>query len=266
MREDRGEIEAAETGDLPARLVEASDVRGAFHVHTAASDGRAGLEAMVRAARDRGWEWIGIADHGPGAPWARGLDAAGLASQRREIERVQAAVPGIRVFQGVECDIRADGALDLDDAALLRLDFVIAAVHGALHLGRDDQTRRLLRAIEHPRVTILGHPTGRVLLHESGCEAEWPAVFEAAARRGVLIEIDAHPQRMDVDGTLAHSARERGATLCIGLDAHDVEGLANVDLGIGMARRGWLEPRHLIDTQSVAEVDAYLQRHRKGTA
>jgi DNA polymerase (family 10) len=265
MREDRGEIETAETGELPARLVEASDIRGAFHLHTTAGAGRDTLEAMVRAARDRGWGWVGVADHGPGIAWTRGLDAARLATQRRAIERVQAAVPEVRVFHGIECDLAADGSLDLDAAALARLDFVIAAVHGALHLGRDEQTRRLVRAVENPLVTILGHPTGRILLHRPGCEADWPAVFAAAARAGVLVEIDAHPQRMDVNGTLAYTAREQGAMLCIGLDAHDVAGLGHIEYGLGMARRGWLEPVHLIDTRSAAEVDAHLRRRRQGS-
>src|SRR5262245_1242833 len=211
MREDRGEIEAAEVGELPGRLVEADDLRGAFHVHTSASDGRASLEAMARAARDLGWEYLGIADHGPGAAWAHGLDAARQSEQRRDVERVRQTLPGLRVFHGIECDIRPDGSLDADDAMLASFDFVIAAPHSALHLGRDEQTRRLLQALSHPRVMVLAHPTGRILMHRQACDADWPVVFEAAAQHGVVIEITCHPQRMDVDGALAHAAREKGA-------------------------------------------------------
>jgi DNA polymerase (family 10) len=180
--------------------------------------------------------------------------------QRRALARLPAA--GVRLFQGVECDIAADGSLDLEDDVLAELDFVIAAVHGDLHASRDDQTRRLLRAIANPYVTILGHPTSRILLHRPGLEADWPAVFAAAAQRGVLIEIDAHPQRLDVDGTLAHSAREHGAMLCIGADAYDAAGLAHVEYGVGIARRGWLEPQHVLDTRSASDVAAYLQAQR----
>lgn len=262
MREDRGEIETAETDELPQRLIETSDLRGAFHVHTTAGAGRDTLSAMVAAARARGWNWVGISDYGPGVPFAEGLDAAALAKQKAVIAKVNSA--GFRVFHGVVCDIDAEGKLDLPDTALAKLDFVIAAVHSALHLGRDDQTRRLLRAIENPHVTILGHPTSRILLQRSGLEADWPAVFAAGARLGVLIEIDAHPERMDVDGTLAHSAREHGALLSIGPDAHDVAGLGHVEFGIGLARRGWLEPQHVIDTRSTTEIEEFLRKRRVG--
>jgi len=262
MREDRGEIETAEVGELPGRLVEVRDIRGALHARTRAGAGRDTLQAMVAGARARGWEWLGIADAGPRMTWARGLDAKRLAAQRRDIAGVQAK--DLRVFHGVECDIDADGALDLPDEVLAQLDFVIAAIHGSLQLGRDHQTQRILRAIENPHVRVLGHPTSRILLERAGIEADWPVIFAAAAERGVLIEIDAHPQRMDVDGTLAHSAREQGALVCIGVDAHDVAGLDHVEYGIGMARRGWLEPAHVFDTRSAADVEAYFSRRDRG--
>jgi DNA polymerase (family 10) len=258
LREDQGEIEAAAAGGLPARLIELADLRGAFHVHTTASDGRDTLAAMVRAARDLGWEWIGISDHGPGAVWAQGLDRARFAAQRRDIERVRKEVAGIRVLHGVEAEILPDGSLDVDAAGIADGDFVVAAVHSGFHLGRDDQTRRLVRAVENPRTTLLAHPTGRVLLRRPGYEVDLAAVLAAAARHGVAVEIDAHPQRMDLDGRGARLARDHGALVCISPDAHVVAGLADLRYGVGLARRGWLEPQHVVNVWTGERVAEYL--------
>ena len=262
LREDTGEIEAAESGSLPADLLEPGDLRGAFHVHTTDSDGRDTLEVMVRGALQLGWEYVGIADHGPGAVYAHGLEPERIAAQRRAIEALRRELPGIRILHGIEAEVLPDGRLGLDDATLAALDFVIAAVHSSFHLTRDEQTRRLVRAVEHPHVTILAHPTGRVLLRRSGYDVDLPAVFEAAARSGVAIEIDSHPQRMDVDGAAARAARDRGALLCISPDAHAVDGLADVRYGVGLARRGWLEPRHVLNTRKFEEVQAHLQARK----
>ncbi len=267
LREDHGEIEAAETNALPVRLVDGPDLRGALHVHTTASDGRDDLEAMVRGAAALGWEFIGVTDHGPQASWANGMDTPRIAAAQRAVEAVRRKVPGLRVFHGIEANVQPDGGLDLDPAALAGFDFVIAAIHDALHLSRDEQTQRLLRVVENPRVTILGHPTSRILLERPGLDADWRAVFEAAARHGVMIEINGHPRRMDLDGVLVQQARDCGALLSIAPDAHDVAGLADVRYGVSMARRGWLEPQHVFNTRRAADVEAYFvarQRHEGG--
>lgn len=265
LREDQGEIEAAETHALPARLLAPDDLRGVLHVHTDAAGGRSSLAALVRAAATRRWEYIGISDHGPGAPHARGLDAAVFERQRRDLEKL-ATQHGIRILHGVECEIRADGSLDLDASVLQQFDFVIAGAHAGFDLDREAQTRRLVRAIENPCTTILAHPTGRILLQRDACDADWPAVFEAAARHGVALEIDAHPQRMDLDGLLAKQAREHGAIVCIGPDAHDVDGLGNVTHGVGSARRAWLEPRGVLNAWSLNDLDAHLRARRSQRA
>ena len=263
MREDRGEIEAAETDAMPRRLLELSDLRGAFHVHTDAGDGRDSLEALVRAAHARGWEYIGIADHGPAAAWAHGLDTKRFDAQRRAVDALRKRLPQIRILHGVEAGIQPDGSLDLEDTALAQFDFVIAALHTALHLGRDEQTTRIRRAVTNPRVTFLAHPTGRILLERPGCDADWREVFAAAAEHGVVVEITAHPYRMDVDGLNAALAREQGALLAIAPDAHDVAGLGHVEYGVGSARRGWLEPGHVLNTRSAHDIEAFLRRLRE---
>jgi DNA polymerase (family 10) len=267
LREDQGEIDAAASGNLPGRFVELEDLRGAFHVHTTESDGRDSLAVMVRAARDLGWEYIGISDHSQSAVYARGLDAARVAAQRRAVDALAKSVPGIRIFHGIESDIRPDGGLDYDDEVLSQFDFVIAAIHSNFKLSRDEQTRRLLRAVENPFTTILAHPTGRILLRREGYEVELPAVIEAAARHGVVAEIDAHPQRLDLDSAGARLARDRGALVCISPDAHAAAGLADLRYGVGTARRGWLEPRHVLNTKPLPAIEAYLHErrtHQKG--
>jgi len=162
--------------------------------------------------------------------------------------------------------VLADGRLDADDGMLAECDFVIAAFHAGFQLSREDQTRRLLGAIDHPRTTILGHPTSRILLHRRGIEADWQVIFEAAARHGVVVEIDSHPQRMDLDGMGARAARDKGALLCISPDAHDVAGLAAVRYGVGLARRGWIGPQDVLNTQSFEAVQARLRQHHGSAA
>ena len=261
LREDEGEIEAAEHGTLPERLLEPGDLRGAFHVHTTYSDGRDGLVAMVEAARARGWEFVGISDHSPSSR-ANGMSAARIREQRAELDREARRLGGIRVFHGIEAEILADGSLDVPAPLLGELDFVIAALHDGLDLGRDAQTERLLRAVANPYTTILAHPTSRLLLERGGIEADLAAVFAAAAQHGVVIEVNGQPRRMDPEGSLIRQARERGALFCVSPDAHDVAGLANADLGVGMARRGWLETRHVLNARDAEQVALHLRQRR----
>ncbi|MFQ5599740.1 MAG: DNA polymerase/3'-5' exonuclease PolX [Candidatus Krumholzibacteriia bacterium] len=263
LREDQGEIEAAENDALPRALVELDDLRGAFHVHTRYSDGTGSITQMVEAARELGWKYIGVSDHSRNATKTRGMSLERVLEQLDEIERVARKARGIRVFRGVESEILPDGSLDYPDDVLRRFDFVIASVHDGFDLGRDEQTRRVLRALENPFTTILGHPTGRILFGTRGLELDLPAILGCAARHGVVVEINGQPKRMDLDGPGAKLARDKGALLSIGPDAHDVASLVNVRYGVGLARRGWLEPRHVLNTWKLEKVVRYLQERRQ---
>jgi len=263
LREDEGEIEAAASGALPARLLESGDLRGAFHVHTQYSDGRDSLLDMVEAASARGWQYVGISDHSQSSR-ARGMSAGRVLEQLAELDRLAGRRLGIRVFRGIEAEVGLDGELDTDADLLRRFDFVIAAVHEGLDLDRETQTRRLLRVLANPFTTILAHPTSRRLFERGGIDVDLAAVFDAAAKRGVAIEINAQPQRMDPDGSLIRQARERGAAFCVDPDAHDVAALANVDLGVGLARRGWLGPGNVLNTWDAERMADHLQRRHAG--
>ena len=259
LREDTGEIEAAEGGTLPARLLELVDLRGAFHVHTTYSDGRDTLEDMVRAASELGWDYVGISDHSQSAG-AFGMSSAKALEQVEAVERLE--VGPIRVFRGIECDILPDGSLDYPEEILRRFDFIIASVHAEFHLDRDTQTRRVLRAVENPWTTILGHPTSRMLFDEPGMDLDLGVIFEAAARHGVAVEINGQPKRMDPDGTMIRLARDHGALLCVDPDAHRVRALRNVEYGVGLARRGWLEKHHVLNTWETERLATHLRERR----
>jgi len=262
LREDTGEIDAAERQAIPAGLIELADLRGAFHVHTKYSDGRDSLADMVRAARDLGWQYIGISDHSQSAT-AYGMSPDKLGEQFDELERLAATERGIRIFRGIESDILADGSLDYPDEILRRFDFVIASVHTDFRLDRDTQTRRVLRALENPFTTILGHPTSRMFFDEPGMELDLGTVFTAAARCGVAVEINGQPKRMDPDGEMIRQARDHGASFCVDPDAHGVPALRNVEYGVGLARRGWLEKHHVLNTRDVEGMAAHLQARRE---
>ena len=246
LRENQGEIEAAEAGTLP-KLVEIADIRGDLHMHTRESDGRATLEEMAEAARAMGYEYIAITDHSKALAMANGLDekrAVAFAAQVREMDQ---SGLGIRVFSGLECDIRKDGSMDLADDALAELDFVIASVHSHLNLESAEMTDRLLRALECPHVRALGHPTGRLLLHRDPFPFDFEAIASVAARRSVYLEINASPERLDLTASLARAAKARGAKFVISTDAHHPKHLANMRYGVTMARRAWLEPSDVLN-------------------
>ncbi len=260
LREGLGEIAAAAAaaGTLP-RLVEVADLRGAFHNHTTASDGHNTLEEMVAAAGALGWEYVGIADHSKSSVQACGLDELRLAEQVEAIRSLNASGRfGTHVFAGTECDILPDGRLDFADDVLAALDYVVASVHSAFQQDRETMTRRILRAIEHPHVTMLGHLTGRLLLEREGYAVDLERIIDAAIARGVVIELNANPYRLELDWRQWRKAAEKGLLCSINPDAHRTEGLAHVGYGVGIARKGWLTAEQVITTYPLARVKKWL--------
>jgi DNA polymerase (family 10) len=259
LRENQGEIEAAERGALPS-LIELRDLRGDLHMHTRESDGRATLEEMAAAARGRGYEYVAITDHSKALAMANGLDEKRAVAFAAQVRRFNETAPGIHVFSGIECDILRDGRMDLAEDALAELDFVVASVHSYMNLEPQEMTDRLLRAMENPAVKALGHPTGRVLLHRDAYHYEFETVAREAARRGVWLEINSSPERLDLHAALIRRARELGCRFVISTDAHHPKHLANIRFGVQMARRGWLGPADVVNTLPLAEFRAALGR------
>jgi DNA polymerase (family 10) len=263
LREGDGEIEAAAAGRLPA-LISREDLRGVFHVHTDASDGRDDLETMVRAAHDAGYSYVAITDHSQSAGYAGGLTIDRMRAQGDEIRALRRRLPDIRIFHGTEADILADGSIDYGDDFLGELDLVVASVHSRFGLTREEQTARLIRAVRNPRVAILGHPTGRLLLSREGVTADMEAVVAAAAESGCALEINGSPQRMDLDWRLVRRSVDRGALLAIDPDAHSTRELDYVPYGVAMARKGWAGPGHALNAREPEAVVAWLERRRGG--
>lgn len=261
LRENTGEIEAAENGTLP-KLVEFSDIRGIFHVHTAYSDGLSIIPDMVQAARDRGYTYIGISDHSQSAFYAGGLKPDILRRQWREIDELNNSLEGFRIFKGIECDILPDGSLDYDDELLSNFDFVIASVHSHFNMSSQQMTARLLAAISNPYVTILGHVSGRLLLARPEYDVNMNAIIEACAAHGVALELNANPHRLDLDWRWCRVAKDRGVKIAINPDAHDVRGLDDMEYGIGIARKGWLEAGDVLNAMSLDDMIAYF-KYRK---
>ncbi|MSU70194.1 MAG: DNA polymerase/3'-5' exonuclease PolX [Opitutaceae bacterium] len=258
LREGLGEIEAAEQGELP-RLVELGDLRGAFHNHTTASDGRNTLAEMTATAQALGWEYLGIADHSKASFQANGLSEARLLKQVEEIRALNATRRfKTQVFAGVECDILPDGRLDFADAVLAKLDYVVASVHSGFTQDEAIMTARIIRAIEHPRTTMLAHLTGRLLLRREGYQVNVAKVIDAAVANHVIIELNASPWRLDMDWRHWRKAAERGLLCAINPDAHETGGLAHVRAGINSARKGWLVREAVVNTRSRAQVVKYL--------
>ena len=249
LRENQGEIEAAETGKLP-HLVELEQIRGDLHMHTLESDGRATLEEMAASARALGYEYVAITDHSKALAMANGMDekrAIAFAHKMREMDQVGL---GLRVFSGIECDIRRDGAMDLDNDALGELDFVIGSVHSYMNQEPQEMTDRLLRALECPHLRALGHPTGRMLLNRDSYPFDFEAIATVAARRNVYLEINASPERLDLSAAMARAAKARGCKFVISTDAHHPKHLANMRYGVLTARRAWLERGDVLNTLS----------------
>jgi len=259
LREGLGEIEAAEAGELP-KLVELTDLRGAFHNHTTASDGRNTLAEMVAAAEALGWEYLGIADHSQASYQANGLDAERLAQQIAEIRALnESGKYRTHVFAGSEVDILTDGRLDFADDVMAQLDYVVASVHNALTQSEADMTKRIIRAIENPHVAMLGHPTGRLLLRREASKVDLAKVIDAAIAHEVIIELNASPWRLDLDWRWWRKAADKGLICAINPDAHETSGLEHVATGVHAARKGWLEARHVLNTRPLAEVKQHFR-------
>jgi DNA polymerase (family 10) len=264
LRENRGEIAAAEERRLPA-LITLQDLRGDLHMHTTATDGRADGETMARAARAAGLSYIAIADHSKSLTMANGLDEHAALDHARHLRALNGRddLAGITVLAGIECDIRPDGTMDLADDCLAQLDIVIASIHSAFNQDGAQMTDRLLRAIECPWVDVIGHPTGRLILKREGYALNFEQLVDAAARAGVAMEINSQIDRLDLDDTRARLARDRGVPLLIDSDAHSPAALGNLRWGVITARRAWLEPKDVLNTRPLDQFRSALRRNRR---
>jgi DNA polymerase (family 10) len=262
LREGNGEIEAAAAGTLPT-LVEQRDLKGFVHCHTNYSDGSATVADWAEACRRAGYEWVGITDHSGSASYAGGLKAGDVSRQHAEIDAVNRASAGFRVLKGVEADILADGTLDYGPEILDRFDFVIGSIHSRFGMTGEEMTARVLRAMDDPRLTILGHPTGRMLLAREPYALDLERVLATARHRGIAVEVNADPHRLDLDWRTVRRARELGVTISIGADAHSVAGMANVAVGIGVARKGWLAARDILNTRDAEGFLAFARNRRR---
>lgn len=261
LREGTGEVEAAEKQELPA-LIEDADIKGVFHCHTNESDGKSTLEEMVAAARTLGHRFFGLGDHSQAASYARGLTADRVEKQRKEVLALNKKLKNFVVFFGIESDILTDGSLDYVDNVLETFDYVVASVHSNFGLSEQAQTARIIKAIENPYTTMLGHPTGRLLLSREPYRVNLTAVIDAAAANDVIIEINAHPMRLDLDWRYVKYARDKGVLFSISPDAHHTSEFDYTRFGVGIARKGWLSKEHVINTMPVAKIRKIFQRRK----
>lgn len=267
MREDNGEIQVALAHKLPTTLLTEGDLRGPLHCHSTWSDGKATIREMAEASMKLGYRYIGICDHSKVAAYAGGLTEEKVRLQQEEIDKLNEEYAGrFRILKGTECDILRDGALDYNDETLARFDFVVASIHSNFNLPVEEQTKRLLRALENPYMSILGHPTGRVLLSRDGYGLDMEAVIDHAGELGVCIEINANPLRLDLDWRWLRRAREHGVKIPICPDAHNTDGIADLRYGVGIARKGWLGPADVPNTLDTDDLLAFFtqQRERRG--
>jgi DNA polymerase (family 10) len=261
LRENCGEFEAAENHSLP-KLLEKENLRGTFHCHTIASDGHNTLEEMAAAAQELGLEYLGIAEHSKSSIQAHGIDAAKLRAQVAAIRKLNKKFDGFRLFAGVECDILRDGNLDFPDDVLAELDFVVASIHSVFNLSEGDMTKRVIRAMENPFVTILAHPTGRLLLKRESYSIDISAVIDAAAATGTWIELNAAPKRLDLDWRWWPLAKQQGVKCVIDPDAHRTERLQDLWFGVGIARKGWLTKSDVMNCLPLGKIESALRTKR----
>ena len=262
MREGMGEIEASARGEMPS-LVVYEDLRGILHCHSDYSDGVATIEELAQGAMERGWDYIGISDHSESAFYARGLKRDRVLRQHEEIDELNSRLKDFRILKGIEADILADGRVDYDAEILDTFDYVIGSIHSRFSMDGDAMTRRVLAALDDPHLTILAHPTGRLLLSREPYALDVEAVLEKAADVGVSVELNADPHRLDLDWRYCRQAKELGVTIEIGPDAHSVPGLDNVHFGIGLARKAWLEAGEILNTRNADDIIAFSRKRRR---
>jgi DNA polymerase (family 10) len=262
LREDRGEIQAAQKHQLPD-LIALDDIRGDLHMHSQWTDGNDTILEMARACKERGYQYCAITDHSQAVRVAGGLSAEDFKKQREEIEQARAAVPGITVFTGCEVDILPDGSLDLPDDLLVQIDVVVAAVHSKMDMLQGEMTERVLKAIAHPAVTILAHPTGRLINRREPFALDLGAIFHAAKENDVALELNAQPDRLDLNDLHVFRAREIGVKIVISTDAHSTGQLRFISYGIAQARRGWLEKRHVLNAMTRPQLEMWIKQRRQ---
>jgi len=261
LRENQGEIEAAELHQLPL-LIEDRDIKGVFHVHSSYSDGTTSINSMARAAKKIGFSYIGLSDHSQTARYAGGLNFEKLKKQWEEIDQVNEEMDGFHIFKGIESDILPDGSLDYEESVLKKFNFVIASVHSHFSMPLEEMTQRILKAIRNPYTTILGHPTGRLLLAREPYQVDMFRLIDEAGKTRVAIELNSHPFRLDIDWRLCKYAKEGGVKIAINPDAHEEKGLTDTYLGVGIARKGWLEPGDILNTMDLEEMKEFLKKRK----
>ena len=263
LREDRGEFEAAANKQIP-KLIETKDIKGIFHVHTTYSDGKNSLKDMIHEAKRLGYQYVGISDHSQSAFYAHGLKEDGIKKQHDEINHLQKIVSDIKIFKGIEADILEDGALDYSDEILSSFDFVIGSVHSRFKMTEDQMTQRLLKAMESPYLTMLGHLTGRLLLSRPPYAFNLDAILGGAKKHHIIIELNANPHRFDIDWRDCKKLKEKGIQVSINPDAHSVDTIHFADFGVGIARKGWLTAKEVFNTLPVHEMEKTLNARRPG--
>lgn len=261
LREDTGELDAALKNKIP-RLIEKEDLKGVLHCHSTYSDGANSIREMAEECRRLGFEYFGICDHSMSVYYAKGLSPERVKQQHKEIDKLNAELKGFHIFKGTECDILPDGKLDYPDNILASFDFVVASIHSSMNMTEEQATKRLLKAMEHPAVKIIGHPTGRLLLGREGYPINHRKVIEAAAELGVSIEINASPYRFDLDWRYCKYAAEKGVQISINPDAHEIAGIADIYYGVGIARKGWLRKNEVLNTKSTKEIAKWFRETR----
>ena len=260
LREDQGEIEAAEISDLP-KLVKIENLKGTFHNHTTDSDGKNSLDEMAKAASDLGLQYLGISDHSKSSVQANGLSDESLIKQIKEISQYNKTNKNdIKIFSGVECDILKDGSLDYEDSILSQLDYCVASVHSSFSLTEDEMTQRVIKAIESPYVTMIGHLTGRLLLLRKPYDINVSKIIDACAKNDTIIEINANPRRLDMDWRWWKTAKDKGVKCSINPDAHKIEHLQFLHFGVKIAQKGWLEPSDVVNCLPLDEITKLLKQ------
>ncbi len=259
LREDRGEVEAAMESKLP-KLVELEDIRGDLHTHSSWTDGHTSIKTMAKAAKELGYEYLAVTDHSRHLSVANGLDEKRLREQMELIDKLNEEIDGITILKGLECDILEDGTLDLPDSVLKELDLLLGAVHYKFNLSKKEQTKRVIKAMQNPYFNILAHPTGRIIGHRNAYEIDMSELFKACKNESVYLEINAQPERLDLNDIYAKEAKEEGVKLSVATDAHDPMSLRFMEYGINQARRGWIEKRDLLNTRSLKELKGLLKK------